>query len=392
MRLTCPNCGAQYEVPDDVIPAAGRDVQCSNCGNTWFQAHPDHADPVPDTDAEISLQQAEAPTPAPEITEDAETEDAPPERSDAAFEEVEPPELSIQGDAEDPFAQDDLEDHPDDMDLNADDWDLEPEWEDTVDDGAEAAVAMATFSEDSAPQEALSDLAPEEEATPALDDSPALSDTASRKETSAIDDAHDTDDTEGDLAREPVAEPTRVRRGIDASVADILREEAALESEARAAETPASLETQAELGLEEGNTAPQVAAARRLRRLRKNDDARADLANTAPQKDTRRDLLPDIEEINSTLRTGESAPRNPDLGQGPTQRAKRGKGFRLGFIVVLLLAAAAVFVYGSHDSLSASYPAAAPYIDSFMTSANSVRLWLDAQVTQLFLKLNEMTG
>ena len=38
MRLTCPSCGAQYEVPDDVIPDEGRDVQCSNCGNTWFQA------------------------------------------------------------------------------------------------------------------------------------------------------------------------------------------------------------------------------------------------------------------------------------------------------------------------------------------------------------------
>ena len=37
MRITCPNCGAQYEVPDEVIPAEGRDVQCSNCGDTWFQ-------------------------------------------------------------------------------------------------------------------------------------------------------------------------------------------------------------------------------------------------------------------------------------------------------------------------------------------------------------------
>ncbi|WP_108860744.1 zinc-ribbon domain-containing protein [Ruegeria sp. Alg231-54] len=38
MRLTCPNCGAQYEVPDEVIPEEGRDVQCSNCEKTWFQA------------------------------------------------------------------------------------------------------------------------------------------------------------------------------------------------------------------------------------------------------------------------------------------------------------------------------------------------------------------
>jgi predicted Zn finger-like uncharacterized protein len=37
MRITCPNCGAQYEVDPRVIPDIGRDVQCSNCGHTWFQ-------------------------------------------------------------------------------------------------------------------------------------------------------------------------------------------------------------------------------------------------------------------------------------------------------------------------------------------------------------------
>ena len=36
MRLICPNCGAQYEVDAGVVPEGGRDVQCSNCGNTWF--------------------------------------------------------------------------------------------------------------------------------------------------------------------------------------------------------------------------------------------------------------------------------------------------------------------------------------------------------------------
>ena len=44
MRLTCPNCDAQYEIPDDVMPENGRDVQCSNCGTTWFQAHPNAID------------------------------------------------------------------------------------------------------------------------------------------------------------------------------------------------------------------------------------------------------------------------------------------------------------------------------------------------------------
>jgi predicted Zn finger-like uncharacterized protein len=50
MRLTCPNCGAQYEVPDEVIPSEGRDVQCSNCGDTWYQNHPDSAE----SDAELA--------------------------------------------------------------------------------------------------------------------------------------------------------------------------------------------------------------------------------------------------------------------------------------------------------------------------------------------------
>ncbi|MEO0371991.1 MAG: zinc-ribbon domain-containing protein, partial [Pseudomonadota bacterium] len=53
MRLICPNCAAQYEVPEDVIPEGGRDVQCSACGDTWFQLHPSHPDykPAYDTDA-----------------------------------------------------------------------------------------------------------------------------------------------------------------------------------------------------------------------------------------------------------------------------------------------------------------------------------------------------
>ncbi len=42
MRLTCPKCDARYEVAAAAIPTEGRDVQCSGCGHTWFQPHPDH--------------------------------------------------------------------------------------------------------------------------------------------------------------------------------------------------------------------------------------------------------------------------------------------------------------------------------------------------------------
>ena len=40
MRLTCPDCGARYEIADEMIPDNGRDVQCSNCDATWFQVAP----------------------------------------------------------------------------------------------------------------------------------------------------------------------------------------------------------------------------------------------------------------------------------------------------------------------------------------------------------------
>jgi predicted Zn finger-like uncharacterized protein len=36
MRLTCPNCDAEYEVPDGMMPAAGRHVQCTACHTRWF--------------------------------------------------------------------------------------------------------------------------------------------------------------------------------------------------------------------------------------------------------------------------------------------------------------------------------------------------------------------
>ncbi|MEM8572570.1 MAG: zinc-ribbon domain-containing protein [Pseudomonadota bacterium] len=36
IRLTCPNCGAEYEPPANMIPSGGRYVQCSACGTRWF--------------------------------------------------------------------------------------------------------------------------------------------------------------------------------------------------------------------------------------------------------------------------------------------------------------------------------------------------------------------
>ncbi len=60
MRLQCPNCDAEYEVDASAIPYEGRDVQCSNCGHGWFQAHPDFET---DYDVESSLYDPPPPLP-----------------------------------------------------------------------------------------------------------------------------------------------------------------------------------------------------------------------------------------------------------------------------------------------------------------------------------------
>jgi len=36
MRLACPNCGAEYEVPDGLVPEGGKHVQCTDCDTRWF--------------------------------------------------------------------------------------------------------------------------------------------------------------------------------------------------------------------------------------------------------------------------------------------------------------------------------------------------------------------
>ncbi len=46
MRLVCPNCASEYEVDAEMIPPEGRDVQCANCENVWFQ-EPEPEKPTP---------------------------------------------------------------------------------------------------------------------------------------------------------------------------------------------------------------------------------------------------------------------------------------------------------------------------------------------------------
>ena len=45
MLLVCPSCRTRYVVPDSAIGAAGRQVRCANCRNSWFQEGPSSVPP-----------------------------------------------------------------------------------------------------------------------------------------------------------------------------------------------------------------------------------------------------------------------------------------------------------------------------------------------------------
>ena len=302
MRLTCPNCGAQYEVPDDVIPPEGRDVQCSNCGSTWFQDGP-YVDEL----------QAPAPTEEPIAAEPAL--------------ESEPENVQAAAPEEDPDQDEALEAPVADSDFDAED-DLDP------------------------PQEDFATPPPEPE-----------SDTADAEEI-------------------PVAQPERSGRELDTSVKDILRAEAEREAALRAAEAT-GVETQPELGLDAAtmdDTAHRAQQTReRMARLRGEDP-------DEPSEDlpgSRRGLLPDIEEINSTLKGNYEVPGPAEALAYDEMAPRQRSGFLRGFTIVILLAVGAALIYQNAGTLATQVPEAAPYLQSYVDWVNETRVWLHTQVEQL---------
>ena len=282
MRLICPNCDAQYEVDDSVIPEEGRDVQCSNCGQTWFQSN---SNVDLETDDEVT-DQDHVPS---EATEEAHSDM---EKTDEPAEVTGEPE-QIQAEEE---------------------------------------------SEDS--HEA--------------------------KETS-LDHSEDDENAEAEETPEDVH-----RRTLDEAVLDVLREEANLETSARKAEGGTTIETQPDLGLQESDdTAGLQAAAikERTARLRGEEPEPAEPGH-------RSDLLPDIEEINSTLR---SASERDDDGETEAEAEvqQRSKGFRLGFGIILALFALGIGIYAAAPQIAEAVPQTKPALIAYVDWVNGLRLWMD---------------
>lgn len=185
------------------------------------------------------------------------------------------------------------------------------------------------------------------------------------------------------------ARPGFARPPIEESVLAVLREEAERETNARRAEAP-RLETQDELGLTAVIAAPIAAAAATSPDLAPNPEpdpvaeriARMKGIEAAPAKpQSRREMLPEIDEINTTLRAS-SEPRTGEAGvvTDSLPGAHGTAAFRTGFVLMILLALAIVALYVMAPKLAQQIPAAKGALEGYVAVVDSARLWLDAQL------------
>ncbi len=180
---------------------------------------------------------------------------------------------------------------------------------------------------------------------------------------------------------EKTDESSRRGRALDPSVAEVLREEAEREAAARRAEAGGALESQPDLGLddsEEKIAARSSAARARMSRLRGLDaDQPATPARESPH---RSDLLPDVDEINSTLRSDEERGESSLLADDLRPK-KKARGSRLGLLLVVLICVIGVAVYALAPRIVEAVPQSAPYLTAYLETVNSLRVQVNGWVS-----------
>jgi predicted Zn finger-like uncharacterized protein len=347
MRLVCPNCEAKYEVPEDAIPETGRDVQCANCGHAWYQmrtrtgggAEPAAAPVVPPAPGpEIAPEPVPEPViePAAEVVAEAVTE-GPVAAEEVVAEVVSEPPAAV---------------------------------EEFVPDAVEAAEPVA--EESAAEVEAAADAFAEAEA-------PVVEAEVVAAVSEAVEEAEDEAEVEAPVpAAAAAAAPAAY--AVDESVLAILREEAEREARARRADASKPLETQTDLGIESAIPAavkaPLPAA-----------PAAAD-TESEDKLAARRTRLPDVEEINSTLRPAEAAAQEGEGADPLPVVAERRSSFRSGFLLVLTVAILGSAIYGAADALAQAVPALAGPLKAYVGFVDSLRLHLDGLMQSATVAIN----
>lgn len=176
---------------------------------------------------------------------------------------------------------------------------------------------------------------------------------------------------------DPLPQSTNVipnKPKIDPELAEVLREEVERELSARQG---AAIESQPDLGLEDSFAAPVA----ELQKAKPRHDELDELATLYKQgiKDVpskRRELLPDIEEINSTLSSGRNRAEHRSYETKLARPEKKSRSFR-GFLFGLVMVAAAVAVYVYAADISEMIPQANSTLDTYVTKIDAARVWLE---------------
>ena len=179
----------------------------------------------------------------------------------------------------------------------------------------------------------------------------------------------------------------------------MLREEADREQQARAAEAQGGLETQPDLGLdaETDETGRRTREAReRMARLRGTSTPAADEADDTRESDidpvSRRGLLPDIDEINSSLRDGDGHDGASAGAAADAETPQDRSSFRFGFMLVILIALLMLLAYLLAGNIAEALPPARPLLVEYVSQVNAARLWLDTQAGALNQWFDALTG
>lgn len=336
MRLACPNCDARYEVPDDAIPEGGRDVQCSNCGHAWFQPYPE-AELAAEEEAALYGDDLPGAAAQPEATAQGAPQGGPQAAGQPGGAASPPPAPSpMPGSGPSAAALEDsvLAVLREEAQREAEARRLEAERQ-------EARRAEAQRAEAERQMQTQPDLGIEAAVRAAVAEAVPRADT-------------------------PREAPRDERAEVPAAGAAM-------------AEPPAEAEPAA---------APLTPTQRRLAMLKGEDpDAPPPAPARAP---ARRDLLPDVEEINSTLQPGDGADAGPDVDALP-DLTKRS-GFRTGFLLALFVLGVAAVIYLAAPSIIASIPALEGPMTAYVAAVDGLRIWLNDLMSSASDSLNPATG
>ncbi|WP_164744644.1 zinc-ribbon domain-containing protein [Nioella ostreopsis] len=197
----------------------------------------------------------------------------------------------------------------------------------------------------------------------------------------------------------PAAAAAAPRRDLDPALRDILREEREREEQLRRAAAP--VEEQEEMALDDPAPAPRATQTGAPEPDEEDDEDTAAIremvAESVTPADRRgaRDLFPDIEEINSTLRATtdrSSSDRATSDVDSMDVRPRRRRGFRTGLMLMLILAAAAIGAYVFQPDIVAALPQAEPYLTPYVEQVDQLRFQLDDLVQSLASQLADSAG